>query len=364
MSTLRVNLAERSYDIAIGSGIAESIADYLQQWSPTSHVVLVTDETVDELHGDRLASHLTEAGLEVDVFAVPVGETSKSADLLIELWESLLDQGTDRGSVVVAVGGGVIGDLAGFVAATFTRGLRFIQVPTTLLAQVDSSVGGKVGINLTEAKNMVGAFWQPNGVLIDVDLLATLPPREFAAGMAEVIKYGVIMDAEFFEWIENNQSAIRDHDAEALAHIVEQSCRLKAQVVEADERETSGHRAILNFGHTFGHALEAATEYKSLLHGEAVAIGMVCAARLAFTLGRVDEGFCQRLEKLLAAFDLPTKIPLDIDRDAVLKLMWHDKKVADNRLVFVLPTQLGHVELVSNVDDNAVDDKAIVASLG
>lgn len=347
-------MAERSYDIVIGSGIAERIADYVQEWSPTSHVALITDETVEELHGDRLAGHLTEAGHEVDVFAVPPGESSKSADFVIELWESLLDQGTDRGTVVVAVGGGVVGDLAGFVAATFTRGLRFVQIPTTLLAQVDSSVGGKVGINLPGAKNMVGHFWQPTGVLIDVDLLATLPPREFAAGMAEVIKYGVIMEAEFFDWIDQNQSAIADHDAEALTYIIEQSCRLKAQVVEADERETTGRRAILNFGHTFGHALEAATEYETLLHGEAVAIGMMCAARLAMSLNRVDDTFCQRLHRLLVAFELPTNLPDGIDADVLLQLMWHDKKVANNELVFVLPTRMGHVELVSEIDDDAI----------
>jgi 3-dehydroquinate synthase len=264
----------------------------------------------------------------------------------------LLDQGADRQTVVVALGGGVVGDLAGFVAATFGRGLRFVQIPTTLLAQVDSSVGGKVGINLPGGKNMVGAFWQPRGVLIDVTVLGTLPDREFRAGLAEVVKYGVIRDAEFFAYLEANVEPINARDAAVLTHIVERCCRLKADVVEQDEREETGLRSILNYGHTFCHAFEAATGYEQLLHGEGVAIGMMCAARLAERLGRVDDAFVERQNRLLEAFQLPLEVP-DVDREELVELMYRDKKVERGRLRFVLPTRLGHVELVRDV---ATDD--------
>jgi 3-dehydroquinate synthase len=256
---------------------------------------------------------------------------------------------------VLAIGGGVIGDLAGFVAATYARGIPYFQVPTTLLAQVDSSVGGKVGINLPEAKNMVGAFWQPAGVLIDVDALLSLPDREYAAGMAEVIKYGVILDAEFFAWLEQNAPAISAREPEVMKYLVERCCRLKADVVEADEHERTGLRAKLNYGHTFGHALEAATEYGQFLHGEAVAIGMVCASRLAERLGRIDAELTERQVALLKRFQLPTSLP-SIDVDEVLRLMWHDKKVQDGEIRFILPTAIGHVETVGGVSSTLVKE--------
>ncbi|MGE3641118.1 MAG: 3-dehydroquinate synthase, partial [Pirellulales bacterium] len=259
---------------------------------------------------------------------------------------------------VIAVGGGVVGDLAGFVAATFARGLRFVQVPTTLLAQVDSSVGGKVGINLPAAKNMVGCFWQPRGVLVDVNVLQSLPEREFNAGMAEVVKYGVIQDAEFFAYLERNIDAINSRIANVLTYIVERCCRLKADVVEQDEREETGLRAILNYGHTFGHAFEAATGYEQLLHGEGVAIGMLCASRLAERLGRVDAAFTKRQQVLLESFGLPTLVP-EVSHDELIELMYHDKKTERGKLRFVLPSRLGHVEVVRGV---ANDD--IRAALG
>ncbi|MGI9454997.1 MAG: 3-dehydroquinate synthase family protein, partial [Aeoliella sp.] len=238
-------------------------------------------------------------------------------------------------------------------AATFARGLPFLQVPTTLLAQVDSSVGGKVGINLPEAKNIVGAFWQPIGVLIDVDVLSTLPDREFAAGMAEVVKYGVILDEQFFAYLETNLAAINARDEKVLTQIVERSCRLKADVVEADELEQSGRRAILNYGHTFGHAFEAATHYGELLHGEAIAIGMVCASRLAEQMGRVDSECTDRQIALFRGLGLPTEPP-EIDPEESMRLMWHDKKVADGQIRFVLPKRLGEVELVDEAPPTKV----------
>jgi 3-dehydroquinate synthase len=241
-----------------------------------------------------------------------------------------------------------VGDLAGFVAATFARGLDFVQVPTTLLAQVDSSVGGKVGVNLPNAKNMVGAFWQPKGVVIDVNVLSTLPQREYRAGLAEVVKYGVIMDADFFAFLEANVAAINARDAATLTHIVERCCRLKADVVEEDEYEIKGRRAILNYGHTFCHAFEAVTGYEQLLHGEGVAIGMMCAARLAERLGRVDGAFIERQSTLLTALHLPTESP-QVDQDELIEAMYHDKKVERGELRFVLPTRIGHVEVVRGV---------------
>jgi 3-dehydroquinate synthase len=234
------------------------------------------------------------------------------------------------------------------VAATFGRGLRFVQVPTTLLAQVDSSVGGKVGINLPGGKNLVGAFWQPRGVVIDVAVLDSLPDREYKAGLAEVVKYGVIQDADFFAYLEDHVGPVNRRDPAVLTHIIKRCCRLKADVVEQDEREETGLRSILNYGHTFCHAFEAGTDYKELLHGEGVAMGMMCAARLAAGLGRIDAAFVERQRTLLAAFGLPLDVP-DVDHDELIELMYRDKKVEHGKLRFVLPTRLGHVELVGDV---------------
>ncbi|MEX0611121.1 MAG: 3-dehydroquinate synthase [Pirellulales bacterium] len=358
MPTVHVNLGPRSYDIEIGSGNLGGAARLCDAEPDDAHAVIITDTNVDELYSEAVAEPLQEAGAQVDILSVEPGEQSKSPEVAEELWEQLLDQGADRQTVVVALGGGVVGDLAGFVAATFGRGLRFVQIPTTLLAQVDSSVGGKVGINLPGGKNMVGAFWQPRGVLIDVDVLGTLPEREYRAGLAEVVKYGVIQDAEFFAYLEANVDPINARDAGVLSHIVQRCCRLKADVVEQDEREETGLRSILNYGHTFCHAFEAATDYQQLLHGEGVAIGFMCAARLAQRLGRVDAAFTERQRRLLEAFTLPLEVP-DVEHDELIELMYRDKKVERGRMRFVLPTRLGHVELVRNV---ATDD--IVAALG
>jgi 3-dehydroquinate synthase len=255
--------------------------------------------------------------------------------------------------VVVTVGGGVVGDLAGFAAATFGRGIDFLQVPTTLLAQVDSSVGGKVGINLPDAKNMVGAFWQPVGVVVDVSVLKTLPDREFRAGLAEVVKYGVIRDEQLFQYLEQHVDDINHRDLPVMQHVIQRCCRIKADVVQADEREESGLRAILNYGHTFCHALEAATGYESLLHGEGVAIGMLCASRLAERLGRIDPSLTKRQFDLLTALGLPTTLP-QVSHEELVELMYHDKKADHGRLRFVLPTKMGHVELVDNVSEDEI----------
>ncbi|QDT01448.1 3-dehydroquinate synthase [Adhaeretor mobilis] len=362
-SNVRVNLAERSYDIAIGSGNRQQLAEFLRERTQREHAVIITDSNVDQLYADALGDVLTADGWEVQVLIVEPGEPSKSIETCEDLWETMLNEGADRHSIVVAVGGGVVGDLAGFVAATFTRGLEFFQVPTTLLSQVDSSVGGKTGVNLPGAKNMVGCFWQPLGVLIDVEVLTTLPDREYRAGLAEVVKYGVILDEPFFAYLEDNAEAINAKDPAVLTEIIRRSCELKAKVVEADELEAVDmaskfeggklSRAILNYGHTFAHAFEAITGYESMLHGEAVAVGMRCAARLAEKQGRVDAEFVQRQDLLLAALGLSVSPP-EADPEDILHLMSRDKKSDSGAIRFILPTKMGHVELVSDFQSEDV----------
>ncbi len=301
-----------------------------------------------------------DPALRVSMTSVPSGESSKSLAEFDRLLQWMLDQGSDRRSVVIAIGGGVIGDLAGFVAASFTRGIRFVQVPTTLLAMVDSSVGGKTGINLPSAKNMVGAFWQPSLVLIDTDVLSTLPRRSYLSGLAEVIKYGVIDDAEFFLWLQSNARRLVDRDDVAVRYAIHKSCESKARVVGEDERETSGRRAILNYGHTFAHAIEATCGYGTLLHGEAVAIGMQMAARLAVDLKMADASLLEQQTELIEQCDLPTVLP-SADPDAMIPVMMRDKKVAHGKLRFILPSEIGVVELVGGIDEGAVR-KAIEAT--
>jgi 3-dehydroquinate synthase len=345
---LHVPLGQRSYDIEIGTGNLADLGSFVAARLDVSHAVLITDANVEAPHGRAAAESLAEHA-EIDILVVPPGEATKSVELANTLWNGLLEMGADRKTVVVAVGGGVIGDLAGFAAATFARGLAVIQVPTTLLAQVDSSVGGKVGVNLPGAKNMVGAFWQPRGVLIDTAVLATLPPREYRAGLAEVVKYGVILDADFFAYLEGRVAELNARDDDALRHVIRRSCELKAAVVAADEREETGQRAVLNYGHTFCHALETLTGYEQLLHGEAVAIGMLCASRLAEHLCRIDAEVTDRQRNLLTALGLPTQLP-KVDHEEMLQLMSRDKKAEHGRLRFVLPSRMGHVELVSDVE--------------
>ena len=350
---VHVNLSERAYDIHIGTGVLDNLGSLLVTDQPLVHAVVITDENVTR-YANQVAESLADSGVNVDILAVEAGEGSKSAACAATLWEELLGLGADRKTQVVAVGGGVVGDLAGFIAATFARGLSFVQVPTTLLAQVDSSVGGKTGINLSSAKNMVGAFWQPDLVLIDTDVLSTLPERDYVSGLAEVIKYGMIQDEAFFAYLEDHVFELKQRDPNTLREVVARCCRLKADVVEADERETSGRRAILNYGHTFAHAFEAACGYGELMHGEAVSIGMVCAARLAASLGRIDDPIVARQHALLQAVGLPVETP-DLDNRQLIELMQHDKKVEYGRLRFVLPDRLGNVGLVEDVDEALVD---------
>jgi 3-dehydroquinate synthase len=349
MTTVRVELSERGYDIGIGTGNLDGVGPLAAELVPGRHAVVITDSNVEQPHATAVATSLAAAEFQVDLVVIEPGERSKSVDTADIVWQKMLELKANRQTLVVAAGGGVVGDLAGFIAATYARGIPLLQFPTTLLAQVDSSVGGKVGVNLPRAKNMVGAFWQPEGVLIDTRVLATLPEREYRAGLAEVVKYGVILDAEFFAFLEANIEGLNSRDDDVLRFVIARCCRLKADVVEADERETSGLRAVLNYGHTFGHAIESATSYGEFLHGEAVSIGMQCASRLAEGLQRIDAEVTRRQRELLTALQLPVTVP-DLDHDELIALMQHDKKAEGGQMRFVLPTRLGHVELVPDVE--------------
>lgn len=366
LETVHVALGERSYDVVIAHNILPSAGTLIEPWIAKAgrhgapKGLIVTDENVVP-HAETVLRSLREAGWICESATLESGEKTKRQDVISSLYDRLVAMQADRRTVVIAVGGGVIGDVAGFAAATYARGVPFIQVPTTLLADVDSSVGGKVGINHPQAKNLIGAFHQPLGVVIDTAVLSTLPDREFRAGLAEVIKYGVILDADFFDWLEANVDAINARDTSALRHAIARSCRLKADVVERDEYEQTGLRAVLNYGHTFGHAYEALSGYGRLLHGEGVSIGMVDASLLAERLGRITANDTARQVRLIEALHLPTTLPSDwsgagspVSIDTVIDRMRLDKKSLGGKLRFVLPTRIGHVELVDGVDEAVV----------
>ena len=349
--------ADRSYTITIGAGAVAGIGTAVAG-AGAGRGIVIADEAVLVPHAAAVEASLKAAGIDVSSLAVTSGEASKSAAEATRLWNELARLAVDRQTCLVAVGGGVIGDLVGFVAATFARGLPVWQVPTTLVAQVDSAIGGKTGINLEAGKNLVGAFWQPRGVVADIDTLGTLPDREFRSGLAEVVKYGMILDPDFFGWLEANVEPILARRPAALVHVVERSAALKARVVEQDEHERTGLRAILNYGHTFAHAFETAAGYGTLLHGEAVAMGMARAARLAERLGRIGADLVARQDRLIAAFGLPLDAPVVRRRPAaeLLAIMGRDKKTVGGRLRFVLPSRLGHVELVDGIEPALVSD--------
>jgi 3-dehydroquinate synthase len=338
MRTLNVELAERSYPIHIGSGLlerAELIVPHLKQ----KRAAIVTNTTLERLYLQPLVSALESAGVKTVPIVIPDGEAHKDWQTLNTIFDALLQSRCERGTTLIALGGGVVGDIGGFAAALYQRGIPFIQVPTTLLAQVDSAVGGKTAINHPLGKNMIGAFYQPRVVVADTDTLKTLPERELAAGLAEVIKYGFIRDRAFLEWLEANLDRLLAREADALAYAVEQSCRNKAEVVAQDERE-SGVRALLNFGHTFGHAIEAGTGYGTWLHGEAVGAGMVMAARLSERMGHLSSADVDRVVRVLERAGLPLAAP-DLGRERYLDLMGHDKKVEGGRLKFVVLRKIG-----------------------
>jgi 3-dehydroquinate synthase len=346
MRTLEVGLADRAYPIHIGNGLLRRAGALLNAKS-RERAVIVTNAVVAAHHLAPLQKALRERGMQVDVVLLPDGEAHKNGATLDDLVTRLLELRAERTTTLIALGGGVVGDIAGFAAAIYQRGIPFVQVPTTLLAQVDSSVGGKTGINHPLGKNMIGAFWQPRAVLIDTDCLTTLPDRELRAGMAEVIKHGAIRDAEFFAWLEANVSALLAKDPAALAHAIHRSCAIKAEIVAADERE-AGERALLNFGHTFGHAIEAAQGYGAWLHGEAVAAGMVCAARLSQRACALDPTDTRRLIDLLTAAGLPTAPP-KIPAERWMELMQRDKKVEGGAMRFVVLERLGCAQIRDDI---------------
>ena len=353
--SVRVELGERSYNIVIGAGLLARLGEFFQPLGFGKHGVIITDMNVEPLYAEQLNEALLARGFETAVMIVPAGEASKSLRQASRLLRQMPALGLDRKSFVVALGGGVVGDLAGFVAATYLRGLALVQVPTSLLAQVDSAVGGKTGVNLPQGKNLVGAFYQPRLVLSDTDTLATLPERELRAGFAEVVKDGAIRDAEYFAWLESNRERVLKLDAGAVAHVVGRCCEIKAEIVSADERE-SGIRAWLNFGHTLGHAMEALAEYEGLLHGEAISMGMVAAAYLSQKRAGLPSTHAARLRSLLESSGLPVQLRDSFDVAELFEVMRLDKKAQAGRLRFVLLKRLGEAVLSDAVTDEDVKE--------
>jgi 3-dehydroquinate synthase len=349
MVPIRVELGPRSYDIAAGP--LAGVGPFARRCLPTaSKALIVTDEHAEPF-ADAVLASLKAAELPASMVVMQAGEETKSLEWLAELYDELAELPADRRTAVVAVGGGVIGDLAGFAAATYARGLPLLMVPTTLLAMVDSSVGGKTGLNLKQGKNLVGAFHQPSGVWIAPEPLAGLPDAQYRSGLAEVVKYGVILDADFFARLEASVPAMLARDPATVDFLIARSCQLKARVCGGDEREETGDRAALNYGHTFGHAFEAVAGYGAWTHGAAVSAGMVCASRLAERLGRVTADVTERQVTLLAALGLPTAPDPAWDADQLIHHMRRDKKALAGRLRFVLPGRIGHVELVDGVPE-------------
>lgn len=351
MEKIEVDLGERSYPISIGKGLL-SDPEYFS-YTKGRKVVIVTNETVAPLYADLLFNTLQKAGAMPAFLILPDGEQYKTLETFNTIHTFLLQGSYGRDALILALGGGVIGDLAGFAAACYLRGVDFIQVPTTLLSQVDSSVGGKTAVNHPLGKNMIGVFYQPKAVIIDIDVLTTLPAREFSAGMAEVIKYGIIADPDFFDWLEKNIIALKRLDANALKYVIKRCCQIKAQIVSEDEKE-SGVRALLNLGHTFGHAIEAQMGYGNWLHGEAVSVGTVMAASTACYQDILSQQDVDRIIALLLSAGLPLKAPKCMNLDVFLKYMKRDKKVLAGKLRFVLPTSIGSAKVVDNVTIQAL----------
>ena len=355
-----VGLGERAYEVVIGHGLVDQAGERIRPFLKQARVAIVSDATVWTLHGARLSAALERAGIACPSVIVPPGEETKSFAGLADLSDRLLALELDRGDLIVAFGGGVVGDLAGFAAAIYKRGIDFVQIPTTLLAQVDSSVGGKTAIDTARGKNLIGAFHQPRLVLADLDVLATLPDREMRAGYAEVIKYGLLGDFAFFEWLEANAAAVLAREPAALAHAVARSVEMKAEIVAEDEKE-AGRRALLNLGHTFGHALEAETGYgEALKHGEAVAVGSVLAFRFSAAQGLCSAQDARRAEAAIAASGLPAQLTDISDRpfpaEALVRHMGQDKKAEGGRLTFILARALGDAFVAKDVDAQAVAD--------
>ncbi|UTW45180.1 3-dehydroquinate synthase [bacterium SCSIO 12696] len=352
MRTLTVDLADRSYPIYIGDNLLSN-PEYYEPHIKGQRVCVVTNNSVAPLYLEQVKQAL--GNYRVDEVILPDGEQYKNLDTLNQIFTHLLEQRHNRQTTLIALGGGVVGDMTGFAAACYQRGVNFIQVPTTLLAQVDSSVGGKTAVNHPIGKNMIGAFYQPQAVIADTHVLTTLPERELQAGMAEVIKYGAINDELFFRWLEDNRELLRSGDGDAMAYAIECSCRNKAEIVSQDERE-GGIRALLNFGHTFGHAIEAAGNYRQWLHGEAVAAGMIMAADLSVRLGWLQPRGLERLRQLTEGFNLPLEAPSQFSAQQLLDLMAVDKKAQDSGLRLVLLKAIGQAVVTSDYSDTLLQE--------
>lgn len=351
--TLHVELGDNSYPLVVGTGLLNSVGELLTPHTKSNKVLIVSDAFVKTRYMPVVLECLKDVGLDVSTIEVPVGEESKSLAQFSRIQDGLVEHHLDRGSMIIALGGGVIGDLAGFAAAVYMRGIPYVQIPTTLQAQVDASVGGKTAINHPKGKNLIGAFHQPKLVVIDVDTLKTLPQRDIRAGLIEVIKMGVIRDEPLFERVEENLDVILNLDDTTLIEIISQACVNKAEIVAKDEKE-SGLRMVLNYGHTFGHALEALTHYNRYRHGEAVSIGMNCAARLATNLRMFSETDFQRQQTLLKRAKLPITLPSDLTPEALCDAMYLDKKTLGGQLRLILPTRIGEVVVRDDIEDRQV----------
>lgn len=347
LKIVKVNLADRSYPIYIGQNILPQVGVYVKGLDVGEKILIVTNPVIRELYGDEVEKSLRDAGFVTIIAEIPEGEEQKNLSSANYLYDIAFNNNLDRHSAILALGGGVIGDLAGFVAATYMRGLNFIQVPTTLLAQVDSSVGGKVAVNHPKGKNIIGAFYQPKMVFADINTLKTLPEPEFRAGMAEVIKYGVIWDREFFSFLEQNCKQIKALDEEKIIPVVETSCSIKAEIVGQDETEQN-LRAVLNLGHTFGHAYETLTGYCKFVHGEAVAIGMITAAQAAVELGLMDIMEKNRLNNVVKKFGLPVCYG-EISPEDIIESMYHDKKAENGKIKYIIPEGIGKVRIIKDI---------------
>lgn len=345
---MKISLGENSYYIYLGAGILPRLGEILATYPVNKQVLVITNPKVNKLYGDTVAQSLREAGFQVRLEKVPDGEEYKSLKTAESLYEAALQHKINRKSSIIALGGGVIGDLTGFVAATYMRGVNFIQVPTTLLAQVDSSVGGKVAVNHPLEKNLIGSFYQPKFVFTDINTLHTLPERELKAGLGEVVKYGVIWEKDFFTYLEQNLDYIKSLQPEIIKYIVHKSCLIKGEVVEKDEREEN-LRAILNYGHTIGHAVESLTNYTAYKHGEGVAMGMVSAANFSQAMGLLKKEDNKRIESLLTEIGLPIKLPF-LNLEELIASLAHDKKVVSDKLRFVLPTEIGRVVITEQIE--------------
>lgn len=354
MRTVKVNLGDKSYDIVIGHDLKQQIMDFIRRCKFSRKALLITDTNIAPLYGEKVQTVLNEAGLDAKIAVIDAGEQSKSLACAETLYTQAIEHGLDRKSPVIALGGGVVGDLAGFIAATFMRGVPFIQMPTSLLAQVDSSVGGKVAVNHALGKNLIGAFYQPKAVFMDLDMMKSLPQREIATGLGEVVKYGYIYDRDFYEYLLAHKDEILNLNSNAVSHIIARSCEIKADVVSQDEKE-SGLRAILNFGHTLAHAIEKETQYKKYNHGEAVAIGMVGAAKISAKLGMIDEKIVDDMEKLLAMFNLPQKAE-NCRAENIYADIFHDKKTVNGTVNWVLLQDIGKVCISKDVPEKIVKE--------